>query len=64
MPMVGHQAVRENSDGHARMRLPEHSLERIEITTLFKDLTACNGAVQDVVDDPARGSSQWSSHYC
>ena len=62
MPVVRHDAVGENSHRRACVRLAKHALKRLEVSWLLKNRQTRVGPIEDVVDNVAGCSSQWSPH--
>lgn len=57
VPVIGHDAPVEDADRRALVRFDEHLLEGEEIIIFLEQTQAAVGAVQDVVDNSARGRS-------
>jgi hypothetical protein len=62
VPVAGHDAVGEDFEWGALVGLEEGGEEGEVVLVAFEDVDASDGAVEDVVDDAARGLSGCSGH--
>ena len=50
VPVVGHEAVRQDAHGHCFFRLGQHAQPRLEITGLVQESAVTVAAVEHMVD--------------
>jgi hypothetical protein len=62
MPVVGHQAIREQARAGPLTRGMQEILEGLVVTIGLENGHARVGAIEDVVDEAADGSAEWSWH--
>src|SRR5439155_15475107 len=62
VPVIGHHTIGEESHPHPLTRFRQHSLERLIITILGKELHSGISTVQDVIYQPTQGYAARSRH--
>src|SRR2546422_1095954 len=62
VPVIGHHTIGEESHPHPLTRFRQHSLERLIITILGKELHSGISTVQDVIHQPTQGYAARSRH--
>jgi len=62
VPMVGHNTVRQDTNGLPLVRLYHHALERLEVGVLAEHVHPPDRSVQDVINEPSRCYPRCSRH--